>query len=61
MRREHHYYVYIVASRTRVLYVGMTNSIRRRVQEHKEGVTPGFTSAYKCKCLLWFERYQYVR
>jgi predicted GIY-YIG superfamily endonuclease len=27
MKRDHHYYVYIVASRTRVLYCGMTNNV----------------------------------
>jgi len=57
---EHHYYVYIVASRTRVLYCGMTNDIRRRVQEHREASVPGFSAQYKCSRLVWFEHYQYV-
>ncbi len=50
-----------MASRTRVLYCGMTNSLDRRVEEHKTGRTPGFTSEYCCERLVWFERYQYVR
>jgi putative endonuclease len=41
-KREHHYYVYIVASRTHVLYCGMTNSIQRRIEEHRQGLIPGF-------------------
>lgn len=36
---ERIYYTYIVASRTRVLYIGMTNNLERRVAEHKEGST----------------------
>ena len=60
-RRDHHYFVYMMASRTRVLYCGMTNSLDRRVEEHKTGTTPGFTSDYRCERLVWFERYQYVR
>jgi putative endonuclease len=59
-KQEHHYYVYIVASRTRVLYVGMTNSIRRRVEEHRRGDSESFTQAYNCNRLVWFEHYQYV-
>jgi putative endonuclease len=60
-RRDHRYFVYMMASRTRVLYCGMTNSLDRRVEEHKTGATPGFTSDYRCERLVWFERYQYVR
>jgi putative endonuclease len=60
-KREHHYYVYIVASRTRVLYTGMTNNLRHRVAQHKLGTAPGFTDSYNCNRLVWFERYQYVR
>jgi putative endonuclease len=57
---EHHYYVYIVASRARVIYCGMTNNIRRRIYEHREGSVPGFSAQYKCDWLVWFEHYQYV-
>jgi putative endonuclease len=37
MRR---YYVYIMASKSRVLYIGITNDIHRRVWEHKHNSTP---------------------
>lgn len=40
------YHVYIMASRSRVLYTGITNDLRRRILEHKSRATPGFTSRY---------------
>jgi putative endonuclease len=49
-----------MASRTRVLYCGMTNNLERRVFEHKIGEIPGFSTLYKCDRLVWFERFQYV-
>jgi putative endonuclease len=60
-KREHHYYVYLVASRTRVLYCGITNSIERRAAEHRTGTHPEFTADYQCQRLVWFEHFQYVR
>jgi putative endonuclease len=60
MPREWHFYVYIVASRSRVIYVGMTNDIRRRTREHKEGLIEGFSRKYKCTRLVYYETYQYV-
>ena len=59
-RRDHHYYVYIVASRTHVLYCGITDDVLRRVEEHHAGDIPGFTATYRCDRLVWFERFQYV-
>ena len=50
-----HYFVYIMASRSGVLYVGVTNDIARRVVEHKEGIVPGFTAKYKVNRLVYFE------
>ena len=49
------YYVYILASISGTLYTGMTNDLERRVWEHKEGKTPGFTQKYKAKKLVYFE------
>ncbi len=59
-RKEHRYYVYIVANRTRVIYCGMTDNLERRVAEHKSGAHSGFTESYNCNRLVWYERYQYV-
>ena len=49
------YYVYILASISGTLYTGMTNDLERRVWEHKEGKTQGFTQKYKAKKLVYFE------
>lgn len=51
------YYVYILASRSGVLYVGMTNDIKRRVHEHKNHLVEGFTSKYFVDRLMFFERF----
>jgi len=49
-------YVYILASaRNGTLYVGVTNDLLRRVYEHREGTTPGFTARYGVKRLVWYE------
>ena len=57
MRR---YYVYILASKSRVLYVGITNDLWRRVGEHKNNVFPGFTSKYRIHRLVYVESFKYV-
>jgi putative endonuclease len=49
------YYVYIVASISRTLYIGVTNDLRRRVYQHKMGNIPGFTARYKVNRLVYFE------
>ncbi len=48
------YFVYILASKTGVLYVGMTNNLERRVYEHKLHLIPGFTSKYNIDQLVYY-------
>jgi len=43
MNHEWHFWVYIVASKSRRIYTGMTNNIARRIAEHKSGHIEGFT------------------
>jgi putative endonuclease len=50
-----HYYVYMLASKTRRLYVGMTNDVERRVWEHRTKAVEGFTSRYNIDRLVWYE------
>ena len=39
-----------------VLYIGVTNDLKRRVTEHKIGFNPlSFTTRYKCYYLVWYE------
>ena len=49
------YYVYIMSGRTRVLYIGVTNNLERRVYEHKNKLLAGFTSKYTLDRLVYFE------
>jgi putative endonuclease len=54
---EKMFYVYLVADRSRVLYVGFTSNLRGRVIQHREGWFEGFTKSYDCHRLVWFERF----
>lgn len=48
--------VYIMASgRNGTLYIGVTSDLPRRAFDHREGMTPGFTSRHGCKLLVWYE------
>jgi putative endonuclease len=55
------FFVYIISSRSKALYIGVTNNLERRVQEHKSGVTPGFAARYHIASLIYFEEFQDVR
>jgi putative endonuclease len=58
--REHNYFVYMIASKSRSLYIGMTNNLHRRVWEHKNDRIEGFTKQYKCHRLVYFESFDEV-
>ena len=60
MPKEHHYYIYIVASRSRTLYIGVTNNLSARISDHREGTLDGFTKKYRIHRLVYFERFQYI-
>ena len=49
-------YVYIMASKSGTLYVGVTSEIKRRVYEHKQHLIPGFADKYNVDRLLYVER-----
>jgi len=55
------FYVYIMSSRSRVLYVGMTNDLRRCVYQHKEKLVEGFTQKYNITMLVYYETTDNVR
>ena len=52
---EKSFYVYIMASHSRVLYTGVTNDLCRRVHQHKHKLIEGFTSKYNVNMLVHYE------
>jgi putative endonuclease len=51
------YYVYILANRAGVLYVGVTNDLERRIAEHRSGLVAGFTRQYNVTRLVHSEEF----
>jgi putative endonuclease len=50
------YYVYILASqRNGTLYIGVTDNLKKRTQEHKTGANDGFTKKYSVHTLVWYD------
>lgn len=55
------YYVYMLTNRWKnVLYTGVTNSLEKRVWQHKNKAIPGFTKKYNCDRLVYFEQYNEI-
>jgi len=56
------YFVYLLTNKNKtVLYTGFTNSLERRVWEHKRHEVDGFTKKYNCDRLVYFEQFSEVR
>ncbi len=61
MITEHKYFVYILSTRNyKLLYVGVTNNLRRRLQEHISGKWDGYTKRYQVHYLLYFTEFKYI-
>jgi putative endonuclease len=58
--REYHFWIYILASRSRNLYIGITNNLKRRVIQHRKQVPSTYTARYSIHRLVYFEYFQYV-
>jgi len=58
---HHSYYVYILASKSRVLCIGVTNGLHARVCQHRGGELDGFTNEYKVHRLVYFERHAWIQ
>ena len=57
MAEERAYYVYLLTTNNnRVMYLGVTNDLKRRVHEHKTKVFKGFTQKYNVNKLVYFEQ-----
>jgi putative endonuclease len=55
MVMDKQYFVYILASKTRRLYIGVTNNLHRRLWEHRQKVTIGFAERYNINRLVYYE------
>ena len=51
------YFVYILSSKNKILYVGMTDNLSRRVFEHKQRLIDGFTKKYNVNKLVYYKAY----
>lgn len=50
------YYVYLITNwNNKVIYVGVTNNLKRRIYEHRNSIVYGFTKKYKVYKLVYFE------
>ena len=59
--REYSFYVYILSSRSRNLYIGITNNLRVRILQHRELPESSHTVHHSIHRLVYFDRFQYVR
>ena len=57
------YYVYILTNiKKNVLYVGVTNNLKRRLTEHKNKLNPtSFTARYNIHYLVYFEKHSWIQ
>ena len=59
--RNYHFWVYILSSRSRNLYIGITNNIHSRVTTHRDSPIGTHTAHYNIYRLVYCEYFRYVR
>ena len=53
--KDHHYFIYILTNwNNKVIYIGVTNDLQRRIYEQKNKLIEGFTSRYNVNKLVYF-------
>ena len=59
----YNFYVYIITNKNKnVLYTGVTNNLRRRLEEHKSKLNPNsFTARYNVEFLLYYEHFGWIQ
>lgn len=56
--KQKYYHVYIMASISKALYIGVTGNFYKRIKQHKEKHDPkSFTARYHCTKLMYYENY----
>jgi putative endonuclease len=54
--RSNNFFVYIITNHNKtVLYIGVTNNLSRRINEHFQGLVEGFSKKYNCRFLVFYE------
>ena len=57
MRTNKQYYVYIMTNKSGTLYTGLTENLKKRIDQHKNKLVEGFTKKYNINKLLYFETF----
>lgn len=56
------YYLCLITNKKNtVLYLGVTNNLKRRIQEHKNKTFKGFSYKYNCNKLIWYQEFTDIR
>ena len=58
---EKRYCVYIMSNVSKMLYVGVTNDLEKRVLQHKSKLIPGYAQKYNLFKLVYFESFGDIR
>lgn len=59
--KNFNFYVYILTNKwNKVLYIGVTNNLKRRLEEHKNKKNKGFAAKYNIEKLVYFEHFRYI-
>jgi putative endonuclease len=54
-------YVYVLTNKPMgVLYIGVTDDLARRVEQHRSNAVSSFTKRYNCHRLVWFARFENI-
>jgi len=57
MQTNKKYYVYIMTDKSGTLYTGLTENLKKRIDQHKNKLVEGFTKKYNINKLLYFETF----
>ena len=62
MKQQGMYFVYIITNwNHKVIYLGVTNDLYKRLYQHKNKLIDGFTKKYNVNKLVYFETTEDIR